>query len=56
MKKNTGTKNPKDVRASNGRIILLSKREVCDSKKLKFIKEEEARGLLSNLGIKTALN
>ena len=29
---------------------------VCDSKKLKFIKEQEASRLLSSLGIKTALN
>ena len=29
---------------------------VCDSKKLKFIKEQETSGLLSSLGIKTALN
>ena len=30
--------------------------EVCDSKKMKFIKEQEASGLLSSLGIKTPLN
>ena len=37
--------------------MLLSKCEVCDSKKLKFIKEREASGLLlSSLGIKTPLN
>ena len=36
--------------------MLLSKREVCDSKKSKFIKEQEASGLLSNLEIKTPLN
>ena len=34
----------------------LSKYAVCDSKKSKFVKEQEARGLLSNLGIKTPLN
>ena len=28
----------------NGRIMLLSKCAVCDSKKPKFIKEQEARG------------
>ena len=33
--------------------MLLSKYEVYDSKKSKFIKEQEARGLLSSLGIKT---
>ena len=30
-----------------GRIMLLSKCEVCDSKKSKFIKEQEDSGLLS---------
>ena len=33
--------------------MLLSKCAVCDRKKLKFIKEQEASGLLSSLGIKT---
>ena len=32
--------------------MLLSKCAVCDSKKPKFIKEHEARGSLSSLGIK----
>ena len=36
--------------------MLLSKCAVCDSKKSKFIKEQEASGLLSSLGIKTPLN
>ena len=49
-------KNPKIVRTKNGRIILLSKYEVCDSRKSKFIKEQEASGLLSSLGIKTPLS
>ena len=33
--------------------MLLSKRAVCDSKK--FMKQQEASGLLSSLGIKTPL-
>ena len=37
----------------NGRIMLLLKCAVCDSKNSKFIKQQEARGLLSGLGIKT---
>ena len=37
-RKNTETKNPKIVRTKYGRIMLLSKRKVSDSKKLKFIK------------------
>ena len=35
--------------------MLLSKCEVCDSKKWKFIKEQEATGILSSLGIKTSV-
>ena len=38
----------------NGGMLLL-KCEVCTSEKLKFIKEQEASGLLSSLGIKTPL-
>ena len=35
---------------------MLSKCTVCGSKKSKFIKEQQAKGLLSNLGIRTPLN
>ena len=55
-RKNTKSKKPKVVRTKNGRIMLLSKCAVCDSKKSKFIKEQEASGLLSSLGIKTPFN
>ena len=34
----------------------LSKCAICDSKKPRFIKKQEAKGLLSNLGIRTPLN
>ena len=36
--------------------MLLSKCPVCDSKKSNFINEQEARGFLSSLGIKTLLS
>ena len=36
--------------------MFLSKCVVCDSKKMKFIKEQEASGLLSSLGINTPLD
>ena len=55
-RKNTESKNPQVVKTKNGRIMLLSKCEVYDNKKLKFIKEQKATGLLSSLGIKTFLN
>ena len=52
----TESRNPKVVRTRNGRIMLLSKFEVCDSKKSKSIIEEEASKLLSTLGIKAPSN
>ena len=55
-RKNTESKNPKVLRTKNGRIVLLSKWAVCDSKKSKFMKEQEASGLLSSLGIKIPLS
>ena len=39
----------------NDRLIMQSKCSVCVIKKSRFIKEQEANGLLSNLGIKTPL-
>ena len=55
-RKNTESKNSKVVKTINGRIMRLSKFAVCDSKKPRFIKEQEPRGLLSSLVIKTLLN
>ena len=49
-RKNTESKNPKVARIKNGRIMLLSKCAVRDSKKSKFIKQQEASGFLSSLG------
>ena len=48
-RKNTESKSPKVVKTKIGRIMPLSKCSVCNSKKSKFLKEQEARGLLSNL-------
>ena len=49
-------KNPKVVRAKNEGIVVLSNCVVYNCKKSKFIKEQEASGLLSSLRIKRALN
>ena len=54
-KKNTENINPKVSASSNGRVLILSKCAICGSKKSRFIKEQEAKGLLSKLGIKTPL-
>ena len=52
-RKNTESKNPKIVKTKNGRIMILSNCAVCNSKKARFIKEQEAIGILFSLGIKT---
>ena len=44
-RKKIESKNPKVARTAKGRIILFSKCAVCDSKKSKFVKEQEASGL-----------
>ena len=55
-RRNTKSEKPKAVKTKNRRIMLLSKCAVSDSKKSKFIKEQEARGLLSKLtGMKIPL-
>ena len=51
-RKNTESKNQRIAKTKSGRIILLLKCAVCDSKKSKFIKQQEVSGLLSSLGIK----
>ena len=55
-KKNTESIDPKVLKISNGKTMALSKCEICDRKKSKFIKEQQAKGFLSNLGIRTPLN
>ena len=53
---NTENKNSKVARTKNERIMLLLKCVVCDCEKSKFIKQQEASGLLSSLGIKSPLS
>ena len=44
------------MKTKNVRVVLSSKCAICGSKKSKFMEEQEAEGLLSNLGIKTPLS
>ena len=46
----------KIFKTRNGRLIMQSKFTECGFKKSRFVKEPEAKGLLSNLGIKTPLS
>ena len=55
-RKDTGDIDSKMVRTKNNRLIMQSKCSVCRSKTSRFVKEQEAKGLLSNLGIKTPLS
>ena len=55
-RKNTENKNPRVSNTSNGRTMVLSKCAICDSKKSRFIKNQEVKGLLGNLGIQTPLS
>ena len=54
-KTNTENIDSKMFRTKNNRLIMQSKCPVCGIKKSRFVKEQEAKGLLSNLGIKTPL-
>ena len=40
---------------SNGKAMILSKCAKCGSKKSQFIKNQEAKRLLSNLGLRTPI-
>ena len=55
-RKDTENIDPRVSNTSNGRKTILSKCAICGSKKSRFIKNQEAKGLLSNLGVKTPLS
>ena len=54
-KKFTENIDPEIVRTKN-KLLMWSKCTDCKNKKSRFIKEQEAKGLLSSLGIKTPFN
>ena len=55
-RKDTENINPIVSGTSNGKAMILSKCAICGSKKSRFIKNQEAKGLLSNLGVRTPLS
>ena len=55
-RKNAENIDPTVSSTSNGKAMILSKCVICGSKKSKFIKMQQAKGLLSKLGIKTPLS
>ena len=54
-RKHTKNTNPKIVRNRQNRLMIQSNCVICGSKKFRFIKEQQAMVILSNLGIKTPL-
>ena len=52
---NTESVNQKVSETNNSKTMIWSKSTVCGSKKSKFIKKQEAKGILSCLGLKTTL-
>ena len=55
-RKDTENIEPKMVRTKNNRLLMQSKCSACTIKKSRFVKEQEKKGLLSNLGIKKPLS
>ena len=55
-RRDTENINPRVSKTSNGRTMLLWNFAICNSKKSRFIENQEAKGLLSNLGIRTPLS
>ena len=55
-KNNTESINPRVLKTSNGKTMIFSKYAICGNKKSKFIKKQEASGILSNVGIRTLLS
>ena len=55
-RKYTKNINPNVLGTSNGKTMILSKCAIYGRKKSRFIKNQEAKGLLSNLGLRTPLS
>ena len=55
-KKHTKNINQRVSNTSTGKTMILSKCAECGSEKSRFIKNQEARGLLSSLGLRTPLS
>ena len=56
FRKDTENINSRVSDTSNGMTMILSKCAICGSKKSRFMKDQEAEGLLSNLGVRTPLS
>ena len=55
-KKYTKNINPQVSSTSNGKLMIISKCAILGCRKPTFIKKQDTKGLLGNLGIKTQLS
>ena len=55
-RKNTENKDAKVTQTKNRKLQMRSHCSVCGNKESRFVKEQEAKGILSSLGIKTTLS
>ena len=55
-RENNENLNSEIFKTKNNRLIVQSKCAVCKTRKSRFVKEQEAKSLLSNLGFKIPLN
>ena len=55
-RKSTDNVNSKMIRTKNGRLKLRWHCSICGNKKSRFVKEQEAKGILSSFGIRTPLS
>ena len=55
-RKNTENKDARIIKTKNGRLQMRSHCSICENKKSRFVKKQEAKGILSSLGIKTPLS
>ena len=55
-RKNIENINPRVSKTSNSKTMILSKCAICGSKRSRFIKNQESKGLVSNLGVRTPLS
>ena len=55
-RKDTEIIDPEISSSSNGKAMILSKCAICGSKISRSIKNQEVKGLLSNLGVRTSFS
>ena len=55
-RRNTENKDAKIIKTKNGRLQMRSQCSICGNKKSRFVKEQEAKGISSSLGIRTPLS